>query len=118
MTLLILREAAPDTYEAFTAGREDALQAVAALSADVDDIIVKRMAVVLLLVTHKNTRRPPSEWPIWRQHSSTVHYSSDWLSELRTLCEGFIDQGMSPRTDLPDKESLIARIEMTRYDPE
>lgn len=117
MTMLILREAVPEAYEAFTAGREDALQAVAALATGVDDIIVKRMAVVLLLVAHKDSRRSPSEWPIWNQHSSTVHYSSDWLSELRGLCEGFMAQGMSPRTYLPDKEALIARIEMTQYDP-
>ena len=118
MTLLILREAAPDTYEAFSAGRDDALQAVAVLRAGVDDIIVQRMAVVLLLVTHKDSRRPPSEWPIWNQHSSTKHYSSDWLSQVRGLCERFIAQGISPRTYLPDKASLIARIEMVQYDPE
>ena len=71
MTLLILREDAPDAYDAFAAGREDALKAVAALSPGVDDSIVKRMAVVLLLVTHKDSRCSPGEWEIWRRPHST-----------------------------------------------
>ena len=57
------READTSAYEAFAAGRQDALQVLTELSSYASASILQRMAVVLLLITHKDTPCP-SEWPI------------------------------------------------------
>ena len=117
MTLLILREADLSAYEAFVAGRDEALEALTALRSYASDLILQRMAVVLLLITHKDTPHP-SEWPIWPEDTSTADFSNEWLSNVQGLCENFMDRGLNPRTSLPDKEHLIAVVEMIQYSPE
>ena len=117
MTLLVLREKDRAAYRRFINGEDDALATGTVLRQHLpaENIVLLRMELVLLLITHRRQNQV-AEWDIWQRHRN--HRSEDQLAELQGLCTHFLNrQGIALSMGVPKPQRLAALIEMTHFDP-